>query len=30
MTYEEYRNSRQQDFNSLPIFFAFGKEQFKS
>ena len=29
MTYEEYRNSRQQEFNSLPIFFAFGKEQFK-
>ena len=29
MTYKEYRDKRQQDFNSLPIFFAFGKEQFR-
>ena len=27
--YREYRERRQAEFNALPIFFAFGKEQFK-
>lgn len=30
MTYKEYRNKRQAEFNSLPVFFAFSKEQFKA
>lgn len=29
ITYEEYRLNRQAEFNALPIFFAFSKEQFK-
>ena len=29
MTYKEYKNASQADFNSLPVFFAFGREQFK-
>lgn len=29
MTYDEYKQQRQDAFNSLPIFFAFSKEQFK-
>ena len=28
MTYEEYKNQRQSEFNALPIFFAFNMEQF--
>lgn len=28
--YEEYRNKRQEEFNALPIFFAFNNEQFKA
>ena len=28
MNYKEYREQRQHDFDSLPIFFAFSKEQF--
>lgn len=28
MTYEEYKNQRQSEFNALPIFFAFSMEQF--
>jgi len=27
--YQEWRQSNQERFNSLPIYFAFGKEQFK-
>lgn len=29
MTYKEYKNSEQEAFNSLPIFFAFSNKQFK-
>lgn len=29
MTYEEYKKSTQEEFNNLPIFFAFSNEQFK-
>lgn len=29
-TYTEYKKERQEEFNSLPIKFAFGKEQFKN
>lgn len=29
MTYQEYRNQEQKAFNELPIFWAFGEEQFK-
>lgn len=29
MTYSEYRKKAQAEFDSLPIFFAFGKQQFK-
>lgn len=29
MTYEEYKNKRQAEFNALPVFYAFSKEQFK-
>lgn len=29
MTYAEYKKARQDEFNNLPIFFAFGNEQFK-
>lgn len=29
MTYKEYKKARQDEFNNLPIFFAFGNEQFK-
>ena len=29
MTYEEYRENRQTEFNALPIFFAFSNEQFE-
>lgn len=28
MTYTEYRNNRQREFNKLPIFYAFSNEQF--
>ena len=28
-SYEEYKQKRQEEFNSLPIFFAFGKDQFR-
>lgn len=28
MTYQEYKTARQKEFDELPIFFAFGKEQF--
>lgn len=30
MTYKEYTEKRQQEFNALPIFFAFSNEQFKT
>ena len=29
MTYREYRENRQAEFNALPIFFAFSNEQFE-
>lgn len=29
MTYKEYREKEQAEFNALPIFWAFGKEQFR-
>lgn len=29
MEYQEWRNKNQKEFNSLPIFFAFSKSQFK-
>lgn len=29
MTYEQYRSRHQDDFNKLPIFWAFGREQFE-
>ena len=29
MTYQEYKKARQDEFNNLPIFFAFSNEQFK-
>ena len=29
MTYQEYRENRQARFNALPIFFAFGADQFR-
>lgn len=29
MTYTEYKSKRQAEFNSLPIFWAFSKEQFR-
>lgn len=29
MTYQEYKQKRQEEFNVLPIFFAFGQQQFK-
>ena len=29
MTYKEYKKARQDEFNNLPIFFAFSNEQFK-
>lgn len=29
ITYEEYRDARQQEFNALPIFFAFSNDQFR-
>ena len=29
MTYKEYKDQRQKEFNELPIFFAFSKDQFK-
>lgn len=29
MTYKEYREKRQAEYNALPIFYAFGDEQFK-
>lgn len=29
-TYTEYRKSRQEEFNKLPIFFAFSNEQFRN
>ena len=29
MTYQEYKEKSQKEFNDLPIFFAFGNEQFK-
>ena len=29
MTYQEYKDNKQAEFNALPIFFAFGMEQFK-
>ena len=29
MTYEEYKRSRQSEFDNLPIFFAFSDEQFE-
>lgn len=30
MTYDEYRKERQEQFNSLPIFFAFSQKQFEA
>ncbi len=30
MTYCEYKTQRQSEFDNLPIFFAFGREQFKA
>lgn len=30
MTYKEYKDKEQKDFNALPIFWAFGKEQFRT
>lgn len=29
MTYQEYKQRSQEEFNALPIFFAFGNKQFK-
>ena len=29
MNYEEYKKERQDEFNKLPIFFAFGNDQFR-
>ena len=29
MTYQEYKNNRQSEFNALPIFWAFSNEQFR-
>ena len=29
MTYQEYTKKKQEEFNALPIFFAFSNEQFK-
>lgn len=29
MTYQEYQDKTQKEFNDLPIFFAFGRKQFK-
>jgi len=29
MTYQEWKEKNQKEFNDLPIFFAFGREQFK-
>lgn len=29
MTYQEYKEQRQKEFNALPIFWAFSNEQFK-
>ena len=29
MTYQEYKQKRQEEFNSLPVFFAFGNDQFR-
>lgn len=29
MTYEEYKNKKQEEFNALPIFYAFSNEQFE-
>lgn len=29
MTYDEYREKEQAEFNALPVFFAFGKDQFE-
>lgn len=29
MNYKEYKDARQGEFNSLPVFFAFNNEQFK-
>lgn len=29
ITYEEYKNQRQKEFNALPIFFVFGEKQFE-
>lgn len=28
MTYQEYKNQQQTEFNALPIFFAFNRDQF--
>ena len=30
MTYQEYKDKAQKEFDELPIFFAFGREQFKA
>src|SRR5574344_210153 len=30
MTYEEYKNKKQEEFNDLPIFYAFSNEQFEA
>ena len=29
MTYKEWKNRRQSEFNALPIFYAFGQKQFR-
>lgn len=29
MTYKEYRDAQQAEFDALPIFWAFGRQQFK-
>lgn len=29
MKYQEYKNARQEEFNKLPIFYAFGEKQFR-
>lgn len=28
MTYQEYKNKRQEEYNALPIWYAFGQQQF--
>lgn len=30
MTYQEYKNKRQEEFNALPLFFAYGIDQFEA